>query len=423
METRVPIKYGDMSRQVAAILNNNTENITLSVPALSGYITSLDLASDYRVDPSLVTKAQLTEQEFDHTTSGYNNKQGNSYTVERYMPVPYEMKMRLDILSSNTDSKLQILEQLLTIFNPSIQLQQNENVADWSRVFEVELTNITWSNRSIPVGSEVPYDISTLDFSIKHVMINPAAKEKRQRIIKSVVTRIHDTDELPDDWDNPFSNEIARQVVTSDNLHLDITRLSSGEYSGKLLSAHGVDNGRTWKDELDRVGDIIPDHTRLKIRLADDIDDESGDVFATVHGIDINDPSVIIFSFDQDSLPATISHSPVNSIIDPLVTYDGNGIDLSIGNNHKYIVHGDDNGAIINTHNAHFGGIEAYNGDIISNVGGSWTVVFRAIDANNGAVVHNLADGSHYTLVDEEWVYTVQGTVMPGYWSLLDIKI
>ena len=62
---------------------------------------------------------------------------GNLYSTDRYMPVPYNLTMQVDIWSGNTDQKLQLLEQILILFNPSIQLQQNTNPLDWTSVFEV----------------------------------------------------------------------------------------------------------------------------------------------------------------------------------------------------------------------------------------------------------------------------------------------
>ena len=52
--------------------------------------------------------------------------------------------MNIDIWSGNTDQKLQLLEQVLILFNPSIQLQQNQNPLDWTSLYEVELTDIQW---------------------------------------------------------------------------------------------------------------------------------------------------------------------------------------------------------------------------------------------------------------------------------------
>ena len=65
------------------------------------------------------------------------------------------------------------------MFNPSIQLQQNTNPLDWTSVFEVELTDMQWSNRSIPAGVDETIDVSTLTFTLP-IWLSPPAKVKRQ---------------------------------------------------------------------------------------------------------------------------------------------------------------------------------------------------------------------------------------------------
>jgi hypothetical protein len=39
--------------------------------------------------------------------------------------------MQVDIWSTNEEMKLQILEQILVLFNPAIDFQKNENPFDW----------------------------------------------------------------------------------------------------------------------------------------------------------------------------------------------------------------------------------------------------------------------------------------------------
>ena len=51
----------------------------------------------------------------DSFSNEYLNYQGKNYTVERLIPTPYMMRLNADIWASNTDQKLQILEQILLI--------------------------------------------------------------------------------------------------------------------------------------------------------------------------------------------------------------------------------------------------------------------------------------------------------------------
>ena len=38
------------------------------------------------------------------------------------MPVPYNLTMQVDIWTSNSDQKFQLLEQILTLYNPSVDI-------------------------------------------------------------------------------------------------------------------------------------------------------------------------------------------------------------------------------------------------------------------------------------------------------------
>lgn len=122
---RVPARYGDSSRMVASILRNNSENVINSAPFIALTIQSIQPARDRTHEPFLVDTQQVAEREFNKETGSYSSTQGNLYTTQRYMPVPYNLTFNIDIWTTNTDTKLQILEQIFVLFNPSIQLQYN----------------------------------------------------------------------------------------------------------------------------------------------------------------------------------------------------------------------------------------------------------------------------------------------------------
>ena len=119
---RVPCRYGDASRMVASILRNNSENIINNAPFISVTIQSIQPARDRIHEPFFVDNAQIAEREFNKETNSYKSTQGNLYTTQRYMPVPYNLTINVDVWCTNTDTKLQILEQIFVLFNPSIQL-------------------------------------------------------------------------------------------------------------------------------------------------------------------------------------------------------------------------------------------------------------------------------------------------------------
>jgi len=108
-EKKIPVSYGDLTKQVAQIIKENSENKLPSVPKIACYITGLELDRARTADPTFVSKLSVRERDYDDfDTDGnpvYKNNQGPGYTVERLMPTPFRLTMRADLWTSNTDQK------------------------------------------------------------------------------------------------------------------------------------------------------------------------------------------------------------------------------------------------------------------------------------------------------------------------------
>lgn len=190
---KVPVMYGDMTRQVASIIRENSENKLPSVPRIAIYITNIELDKDRISDSSFVSKTHIRERAYDPIEKKYINKQGKNYTVERLMPTPYKLTVNADLWTSNTDQKLQLFEQISVLFSPSIEIQTTDNFVDWTSLTVVDLENIGFSSRSIPVGTESEIDILT--FTLKTpIWISPPAKVKKMGIITNIITSIFNED-------------------------------------------------------------------------------------------------------------------------------------------------------------------------------------------------------------------------------------
>ena len=182
---QVPVTYGDLTRQVANIIRENSENKMPSAPRMAVYITSMQMDRARLSDSSFVSKINIKERNFNQETQQYINTQGTGYTVERLHPTPYTLSVNVDVWSTNTDQKLQILEQIFMLFNPDLEFQTNDNYVDWTSLSVLQLENINFSSRSIPVGTESDIDIATLSF-IAPVYISPPTKVKKLGVILSL---------------------------------------------------------------------------------------------------------------------------------------------------------------------------------------------------------------------------------------------
>ena len=191
-EKQVPVIYGDLTRQVGSILRDNSENKIPSAPRMAVYITGLELDRDRTSDASYVNKRHVRERAKD-ANGDYTDVQGRQYTVERLMPTPYKLTMNVDIWSTNTDMKLQIMEQILMLFNPSLDIQTTDNYLDWTSLTTVMLDSVNFSSRAIPVGVDSEIDVGQMTFSTP-IYISPPAKVKRLGVVTNIVTSIFDGD-------------------------------------------------------------------------------------------------------------------------------------------------------------------------------------------------------------------------------------
>jgi len=186
---RVPVMYGDQDRQVGNIIRQNSENKINSLPRIAVYISSLEMEKDRLADATFVGKMNIRERdiEFNPETGRdeYTSTEGTNYTIERIMPTPYKLTVKADIWTSSTEQKLQILEQMLMLFNPSLEIQTNDNYVDWTSLSVIYMDSISFSSRSIPVGTDSPIDIASMTLSMP-IWISPPSKVKRLGVIESV---------------------------------------------------------------------------------------------------------------------------------------------------------------------------------------------------------------------------------------------
>ncbi len=186
----VPVVYGDPTRQVANIIRNNSENALNYAPKIACYVRELNYDRERMQNPYHVEKQHLRERDVD-SDGNYTNQLGAGYTVEKVMPSPFRLEVTADIFSSNTDQKLQILEQILYLFNPDFEIQKTDNYIDWTSLSYVELGGITFSSRTIPVGADSEIDVASLQFSMP-IWLSPPVKVKKLGVVQKIIMSMYD---------------------------------------------------------------------------------------------------------------------------------------------------------------------------------------------------------------------------------------
>jgi hypothetical protein len=406
---RVPVKYGDASRMVSHLLRNNSENVLNSAPQISVAIQSIQPARDRTHEPFFVDTQQVAEREFDPSNNSYTSEQGKLYTTQRYMPVPYNLTIQVDIWTTNTDTKLQLLEQIFVIFNPSIQLQSNSNPLDWTSVFEIELTDIAWSSRGIPAGVDETLDIATLTFSVP-IWISPPAKVKRQTIIQQIVADIHRTESIADlGFDQAYNDFFgalqpdAQVIITPNDLRVQITGSS-------VFLVNNVGTPVAWQDIIEMKGELTAT-SLLKLNISSDVDNDSNLIIGSVVA-NPTDPTALIFNLDSDTLPSNTLGN-IDKIINPYTSSPGLGLD-SAALGQRYLIT-----ETLTKADWPAWDVDANENDIIQYDGSKWTVAFNSPSVTTEQYVTNSFTSKQFKWTGSGWISSYEGEYNPGYWRLV----
>jgi len=425
---RVPVYYGDGSRQVAQIIANNSENSLPTVPAMTVYINGLNYDRERVQEPSFVSKLNIRQRTYNDISQEYEQTQGNAFTIERLMPVPYMLDLKVDIWTSNTKQKLQLLEQLQVLFNPSLEIQNTDNYIDWTSLSVIYLDATTWTSRSVPIGTENPVDVATLTFKLP-IWISPPAKVKKLGVIQKIIASIHDADgDLSSAVYNDTNLLGEKQYFTPMNYGVllvgnTLTLLKIHEIADprdptvEIQSKIGTSDD--WPNLINVYGVLENGTSQIRLRSEDGVTEVVGTV--SYHP---TDTTQLIFNADIDTYP-TNTLANINAIIDPrkdsviplvqaavsgtrfLVLNDigdqettsGNGAPLWRGTNGSELV--------------------AHANDIIQYNGVQWTVSFDSQQSTSVQYVSNLNTGTQYKWNGDQWVKSWEGEYKNGDWTLV----
>lgn len=423
---RVPVRYGDASRNAQNIIQENSRNSMPASPMMTFYISNLDYDRPRMQDPTFVSKLAVRQRTYDESTETFEVTQGNAFTIERLMPVPYKLGITLDIWTSNTNQKLQLLEQILILFNPSLEIQSTDNYIDWTSLSIVELESNTWTSRTIPAGSGDTIDIATLKFNLP-IYLSPPAKVKKLGVIERVIASMYDAQgDLNDAVTNNDLLLGTRQIITPFNYGLVVignriqcvqpqlvdTDVNSNFEPNTLLP----DSNLLWPAVIDMYGTLRPGVSQLRLEQ-----DNGTEVIGTI-ALDPLDNRFVLFTTDIDTLPQN-TLSPVDAIIDPLVSGPQEGLDSAIDGQRYLLTEATGDGSNRFNPVAWLGAngrpLVAGANDIVEYQNNHWRVVFRSEGAAGGQYVTNITTGVQYEWTGTSWVKSYQGVYPGGTWRLV----
>lgn len=444
---QVPVRYGDMTRQVANIISQNSENIVQSAPFISCYIKDIKYDRSRLQDPSHVNKIHIRERAWDDDTNTYLNVQGSNYTIERIMPSPYQITFSADIWTTNMDQKLQLWEQIAVLFNPSLELQSNDNYLDWTSLSVLELSDSsTFESRQVPQGLNNDISIASLQFTAP-IWISPPAKVKKLGIITKIIANVFA--EQPGtgadgEYDDAlFKGDIfggltpdARVTVTPQDYELlvldNIAVLVPAGYSNvsdEWISADIVPDRPTWLNILDLYpGKFTPGVSQLRLLKEDQTEVVA---FMTLNP---QNESLMMLNFDTDTVPSNTiitagiySRGTFDAVIDPRTfnpeTQAGQNIDR------RYLLINDvriNNTSIgpnawssISPVSGQPNGILASANDIIQWDGSKWNIIFDASEVTETTYLTNTYTGIQYKWDQGEWSKSFEGIYSNQNWRML----
>jgi hypothetical protein len=423
---RVPVRYGDASRNAQTIIQDNSRNSLPSTPLITFYITGLDYDRPRMQEPYFVSNIAVRQRTYDPATETYETTQGNAFTIERLMPVPYKLTITLDIWTSNTNQKLQLIEQIVTLFNPALEVQSTDNYIDWTSLTVVELESTQWTSRTIPQGTENPIDICTMRFTLP-IWISPPAKVKKLGVIERIVASIYDA--RGDAANAITDNDLllgTRQVITPYGYQIvlignkiQILRQPQvvDQPNSSLVAPDPVsDSNLLWPAVIGVYGVLRPGVSQIRLVQPDDTE-----VIGTI-ALDPNDDRFVLYDVDIDTVPQN-TLEPVDAVVNPLLSGPLNGLDSAL-EGQRYLLT-ESTGSLDNV-----GPAEAWVGangrplvasanDIIEYQNGYWRVKFNASTVNDIQYVTNITTGIQYLWTGETWIKSYQGLYPGGQWSLV----
>lgn len=178
---QVNVTYASKNRMCSLINSERSRWTSASLPIITTHIGKLEFQRDKTVSEMHIDPIVYKTDEDD---IGY----------ERTIGPAYKVQMSVDVLADSQDEMMQILEQIMLVFNPTLVIQKSEDMHDANYLTEIELTGISEGD-SVPIGNDNPLNSYTLDFEF-NVRLNYPIKVKNtiKKLVAGVLEDHDDSD-------------------------------------------------------------------------------------------------------------------------------------------------------------------------------------------------------------------------------------
>ena len=179
--TRVPIAYGPREKFLARLEQKPDlrSRVAITLPRLAFELTSIQYDNERKVS---------TMQTFKTLTSGTKKAR------RVYMPVPYNLGFRLNVMTEFNEDSLQIVEQILPVFQPSFNLTIDlvEAIGE-KRDVPMILENVTFDDNYESGMEEKRVITHTLEFTAKTYLFGNVPSAGTGLIKKVQIDKYTDT--------------------------------------------------------------------------------------------------------------------------------------------------------------------------------------------------------------------------------------
>ena len=199
---KVPLAYGPRQKFLQRLnqVGVNKTSVQITLPRISFEIQGFSYDATRKVSP----------------TQYIRNTQADGKEFKSFMPIPYNLNFELAIMAKNQDDGLQILEQILPVFQPSFNITLNlvSTLAE-KRDYPVTLTSIDYED-----VYEGDYDtrrtlVYTLQFVAKTYLYGPV-QDKSGEVIKKAILDYSTKQELAPNAPREIRYQVTPDPETAD---------------------------------------------------------------------------------------------------------------------------------------------------------------------------------------------------------------
>ena len=222
---KVPLAYGPRQKFLARLEQQADLNqkVAITVPRLSFEMTGISYDSSRKLAPTTLTLKADT----------------NNAVKKQFTPVPYNIDFELNVISKTNDESLEIMEQILPVFQPAFQMTIKlvDDMNDFRDV-PIILNSVSYSDDYEGTFDDRKITLITMQFTVKAYIFGPvgtAAPIKKAKadiyttMPSSTSTRqvaYQVTPKALTDKDKDGTTELS-SAITARNLTIEVADYSS----------------------------------------------------------------------------------------------------------------------------------------------------------------------------------------------------